>query len=352
MSGPGGAERLVDPGVELAGVEDEVRVEAALRPRTLDEFIGQHRVREQLSLVLDAAKRARPGARPRAAQRLARPGQDDAGDDHRGRARAAAAHHQRAGHPARRRPGGDPVQPHRGRGAVPRRDPPDVPAGRGDALHGDGGLPGRRRRRQGAGRHRDPARDPAVHPGRAPRPGPGCCPGRCATGSASPRTWTSTRRPTSSGCSPVGPAARRRAHGRAAAARSPAGPAARRGSPTGCCAGSATSPRCGPTASSPRRSPARRCWSTRSTSAGWTGSTGRCCRRWCGSFGGGPVGVSTLAVAVGEERETVEEVAEPFLVRAGLLARTPRGRVATPAAWAHLGLTPPRGRRRPRPAAS
>lgn len=57
-------------------------------------------------------------------------------------------------------------------------------------------------------------------------------------------------------------------------------------------------------------------------------------------FGGGPVGLSTLAVAVGEERETVEEVAEPFLVREGLLARTPRGRVATPAAWAHLGLVP------------
>ncbi len=60
-----------------------------------------------------------------------------------------------------------------------------------------------------------------------------------------------------------------------------------------------------------------------------------------GHFGGGPVGVSTLAVAVGEERETVEEVAEPFLVRAGMLARTPRGRVATPAAWRHLGLRPP-----------
>ena len=59
------------------------------------------------------------------------------------------------------------------------------------------------------------------------------------------------------------------------------------------------------------------------------------------SFGGGPVGLSTLAVAVGEERETVEEVAEPFLVRAGLLARTPRGRVATPAAWLHVGKTPP-----------
>ncbi|GAA4124814.1 Holliday junction branch migration DNA helicase RuvB [Nocardioides fonticola] len=61
----------------------------------------------------------------------------------------------------------------------------------------------------------------------------------------------------------------------------------------------------------------------------------------CSRFGGGPVGVSTLAVAVGEERETVEEVAEPFLVRMGFLARTPRGRIATPAAWAHLGLSAP-----------
>ncbi|MGA9612809.1 MAG: Holliday junction DNA helicase RuvB C-terminal domain-containing protein, partial [Mycobacterium sp.] len=59
------------------------------------------------------------------------------------------------------------------------------------------------------------------------------------------------------------------------------------------------------------------------------------------SFGGGPVGVSTLAVAVGEEATTVEEVCEPFLVRAGMIARTPRGRVATPQAWTHLGMTPP-----------
>jgi Holliday junction DNA helicase RuvB len=61
----------------------------------------------------------------------------------------------------------------------------------------------------------------------------------------------------------------------------------------------------------------------------------------CTRFGGGPVGLSTLAVTVGEESETVETVAEPFLVREGLIGRTPRGRVATPAAWAHLGLTPP-----------
>ena len=58
-------------------------------------------------------------------------------------------------------------------------------------------------------------------------------------------------------------------------------------------------------------------------------------------FNGGPVGVSTLAVAVGEDPGTVEEVCEPYLVRAGMLARTPRGRVATAAAWVHLGVPPP-----------
>jgi len=61
----------------------------------------------------------------------------------------------------------------------------------------------------------------------------------------------------------------------------------------------------------------------------------------CRRFGGGPVGLSTLAIAVGEERETVEEVAEPFLVRQGFLMRTQRGRVATAAAWRHLGLAAP-----------
>lgn len=59
--------------------------------------------------------------------------------------------------------------------------------------------------------------------------------------------------------------------------------------------------------------------------------------------GGGPVGVSTLAIAVGEEPATVEEVCEPYLVRAGLVARTGRGRVATARAWRHLGLEPPEG---------
>jgi len=63
----------------------------------------------------------------------------------------------------------------------------------------------------------------------------------------------------------------------------------------------------------------------------------------CRRFGGGPVGLNTLAVAVGEESDTVETVAEPFLVREGLIVRTPRGRAATPQAWRHLGLTAPLG---------
>lgn len=58
-------------------------------------------------------------------------------------------------------------------------------------------------------------------------------------------------------------------------------------------------------------------------------------------FGGGPVGLSTLSVAVAEEPETIETVSEPFLVRLGLLMRSPRGRVATPAAWRHVGEIPP-----------
>lgn len=62
----------------------------------------------------------------------------------------------------------------------------------------------------------------------------------------------------------------------------------------------------------------------------------------CQKFGGGPVGLSTLAIAVGEETETVETVAEPYLVREGLMGRTPRGRIAMPGAWEHLGLSMPK----------
>jgi holliday junction DNA helicase RuvB len=69
----------------------------------------------------------------------------------------------------------------------------------------------------------------------------------------------------------------------------------------------------------------------------------------CSTFGGQPVGLNTLAVAVGEEPETVEDVYEPFLLKEGLLLRTPRGRVATAAAFAHLGQSGP-GTQAPPPA--
>ena len=105
--------------------------------------------------------------------------------------------------------------------------------------------------------------------------------------------------------------------------RSPAARAARRAWPTGCCVGSATSPRSAATASST--------WPTAKAALtiydvdelGLDRLDRSVLEALVRKFGGGPVGLGTLAVAVGEERETVEEVAEPYLVRAGLLARTP-----------------------------
>ena len=61
----------------------------------------------------------------------------------------------------------------------------------------------------------------------------------------------------------------------------------------------------------------------------------------CEKFGGGPVGLSTLAVAVGEEQDTIEDVYEPYLLQRGMIERTPRGRLATRRAFEHLGLEPP-----------
>ena len=58
---------------------------------------------------------------------------------------------------------------------------------------------------------------------------------------------------------------------------------------------------------------------------------------------GGPVGLDNLAAAIGEERETIEDVIEPYLIQQGFLQRTPRGRIATAAAFRHLGLQAPQG---------
>jgi Holliday junction DNA helicase RuvB len=64
----------------------------------------------------------------------------------------------------------------------------------------------------------------------------------------------------------------------------------------------------------------------------------------CAQFAGGPVGLSTLAIAVNEEADTLEDVYEPYLLQRGLIQRTPRGRAATARAYEHLGLDPPRER--------
>ena len=88
----------------------------------------------------------------------------------------------------------------------------------------------------------------------------------------------------------------------------------------------------------PPTSPTRRCacsTSTRSASTSWTASS---CSRVIEKFGGGPVGVENLAAAIGEERDTIEDVLEPFLIQQGYLQRTPRGRIATALAYRHFGL--------------
>lgn len=61
------------------------------------------------------------------------------------------------------------------------------------------------------------------------------------------------------------------------------------------------------------------------------------------NYGGGPVGIETLAAALGEPRDALEEIVEPYLIQQGFVQRTPRGRMLTAQAFAHLGLTPPQG---------
>jgi Holliday junction DNA helicase RuvB len=76
---------------------------------------------------------------------------------------------------------------------------------------------------------------------------------------------------------------------------------------------------------------------------GLDGADRRYLRLLAESYGGGPVGVETIAAALSEVRDAIEEVIEPYLLQQGLIQRTPRGRMLAAKAWAHLGLPPPRG---------
>ena len=181
---------------------------------------------------------------------------------------------------------------------------------------------------QGAGRPRRDARPAAVHARRRddPRRPAHHAAARPLRHPAPPRALRAGgarahRRPLAPACSAW--RSTRRARG-----RSPTAPAARRASPTGCSSACATTREVrgdgaidvdgGRRGARPARG--------RRTSA-WTAWTASCSRRSASSFGGGPVGLSTLAVAVGEEADTIEDVYEPYLLQRGFLQRTPRGRV-------------------------
>ena len=125
--------------------------------------------------------------------------------------------------------------------------------------------------------------------------------------------------------------------------RSPVARAARPAWRTGCSSACATSPRCAARATSTRTWRCEALDLLEVDAAGLDRLDREILRAICEKFGGGPVGLSTLAVAVGEESDTIEDVYEPYLLQQGFLMRTPRGRVATDAAFAHLGLEPPRG---------
>ena len=151
---------------------------------------------------------------------------------------------------------------------------------------------------------------------------------------------------------PLGRAARRTPRRRPAPPRSPPAPAARRGSPTGCCAGSATTPRSAPTASSPATSPVGRWSSTRSTSPGSTGSTGPCSTCSAAASAGDRSGSArsrspSARSARPSRRWPSRSWCGPACSRARPAAGSP-----PPAAWRHLGLAVPAaapfaGRRHP-----
>ena len=229
-------------------------------------------------------------------------------------------------------------------GVLRRRDPPAAAGAGGDLLSGDGGPRAADHRRPGRGRPRRDARPAAVHADRRDDPR------RAADDAAArplrdpaPARALRARGP-GDDRAPLGAAARGRDRGRRRARRSRAAAAARRASPTGCSSACATTPRSAAAASSPATIAGRALDLLEVDDEGLDRLDREILRAICEKFGGGPVGLSTLAVAVGEEQDTIEDVYEPYLLQRGLIERTPRGRVATRRAFAHLGSGAARGR--------
>ncbi len=164
------AEDTTERELSAALTVGEGDVDASLRPRSLGEFIGQARVREQLQLVLEGAKNR--GGTPDHILLAGPPGLGKTSLAMIIAAELGTSLRVTSGPALRpgRRPRRHALQPGRGRRAVHRRDPPHRPACRGDAVPRDGGLPRRRRRRQGAGGDVDSTRGGAVHPRRGHHP--------------------------------------------------------------------------------------------------------------------------------------------------------------------------------------
>ena len=240
---------------------------------------------------------------------------------------------------ALRGPGRHPHQPRRGRRPLHRRDPPPAPDGGGGPLPRHGGLRPRHRHRQGPVGPLDPARPAPLHPGGRHHP------------------HRAHHRPAAGPLRLRGPARllrRRRPGGhRGAGRRHPGGPARPRGRRGDRPAGPGDAPHRQPPAAPGarlRRGPGRRRgrpgrrpptpWPLFEVDERGLDKVDRAIlgRAVPDASAGTPVGLSTLAVSVGEEPETVEDVYEPYLLKEGFLQRTPRGRVATAAAFAHLGL--------------
>ena len=140
---------------------------------------------------------------------------------------------------------------------------------------------------------------------------------------------------------PIGADSERADRRRGRARRSRGGRAARRASPTGCCAACATTRRCAPTARSRARSPTPALKLLEVDEHGFDEVDRKLLRTIIDKFGGGPVGLNTIAAAISEEKDAIEDIYEPFLIQIGFLDRTPRGRVATPRAYGYFGLDAP-----------